>query len=110
MASLQTDWIKQNWCGIVGESFTLGKTQTRMGLIRLLSYLIIGWLVWRTLKRWYAGYQAATSADKAKTPRISSKIVKCEHCEVHLPETEAIAHEGLWFCNQKHKHAWLGRD
>ena len=80
-----------------------------MGLIRLISYLLIAWLIWRTLKNWYIQYQKAARNKPEKPTRISSKIVKCEHCEVHLPETEAIAHNDQWFCSQKHKHAYLGR-
>jgi len=82
-----------------------------MGLIRLLSYLVIGWLVWRTVKRWYAGYQqsAGKQANKQPNPALSTRIVKCEHCEVHLPESDAVVHDGHWFCNQQHKHAWLGK-
>jgi len=45
---------------------------------------------------------------KARLERLSSpsnqseKMVKCEHCGLHLPEKEALTHNGNHFCSQQH--------
>jgi hypothetical protein len=38
---------------------------------------------------------------------LPQKMVKCHHCSVHLPESEASQHDARWFCNQAHIQAFL---
>jgi len=47
----------------------------------------------------------------AKGKKISSrptqsntKMVKCEHCGLHIPEAEAVTSAGHFFCSEEHRH------
>ena len=78
-----------------------------MGLIRLIVILLAAWLVWKLYKG-YKARQLASRKTKTRTlPR--GKMVKCEYCEVHLPEANAVSHEELWFCNQQHRAKFLSQ-
>lgn len=73
-----------------------------MGLIRLIVFGLLLWILWVMYKRYVAG------KSKQSKPRVSSrKAVKCSFCNVHLPMEEALEHEARWFCSRQHKEAYL---
>lgn len=93
-----------------------------MGLIRLLFLLLILWVLWFMVKNWLRKQELGDAArrEKAKIQpgKAGQKIVRCKHCEVHLPEQDALrddtgtgndgaGQEAVWFCTQAHKQAWL---
>ena len=102
-----------------------------MGLIRLLFLLLILWVLWFMVKNWLRKHALGDAARREKTKiqpgkagqagqkvgqKVGQKIVRCKHCEVHLPEQNAVragtgidgaADEEAWFCTQAHKQAWL---
>ena len=41
---------------------------------------------------------------QANTPRVSETeaMVRCAHCDVYLPGSDAITKEGMSFCSQAH--------
>lgn len=76
-----------------------------MGIIRLITVVAVIWLVWFFLKRFQQNMierkQAAEDEKKKGAPVTSVK--KCAVCGVHVPETEAIAHNGRYYCSTAHK-------
>jgi uncharacterized protein len=78
-----------------------------MGLIRFLFFLLILWVVWFMVKNWLRKQELGASRDKARV--ISGKVVRCKHCDVHLPEQDALRDGDDWFCTAAHKQAWLGK-
>lgn len=77
-----------------------------MGLIRLLTLLLILWVLWFMYRNYQTRQQRQHDARRIE----AGKIVKCRHCEVHLPQQQALADGDDWFCNQAHRQAYLGRD
>jgi uncharacterized protein len=77
-----------------------------MGLVRLLSILFLLWLGWFFLRN-YLARQNRASKNASRKPLGSTRVVKCDYCEVHLPENTALHEDDLWFCNQAHRQAWL---
>ena len=73
-----------------------------MGLIRLLTYIILIWLIWSIIKKTFS-----TEKPKQRQQQISRKMVKCSYCQVHLPEQDAFRQDDDWFCSQAHKQAYL---
>lgn len=67
-----------------------------MGLPRLIILgIIIGlgvWL-WRRLN-------SSMSINKRSTPVLT--MVRCSHCNVHLPENRAIQDKQHWYCSSAH--------
>ncbi|MGA0806936.1 MAG: PP0621 family protein [Pseudohongiellaceae bacterium] len=77
-----------------------------MNLFRLLALALLLWIGWFLLKNWLARQRKA-----ADTParRLAGKVVKCRHCDLHLPEADAVPEGDDWFCSQAHRQAWLRR-
>lgn len=80
-----------------------------MGLIRYLLILLVFWALWFLAKNWLRKQELREKARKGKTQISSGKVVRCKHCEVHLPEQDALRDGDDWFCTQAHKQAWLGK-
>jgi uncharacterized protein len=74
-----------------------------MGLIRLITFLLVGWIAWTMYRRFMA---AANS--KSRRERLPDKhFVRCSYCDVHLPEQNAVTDGKTWFCSKAHQQAWL---
>ncbi|WP_255532056.1 1,6-anhydro-N-acetylmuramyl-L-alanine amidase AmpD [Polynucleobacter parvulilacunae] len=65
--------------------------------------------------------QAALDASNASKPNknkpekvdVPEVMVQCQCCKVHLPQSDAMAHDGRFYCSQEHLHAldsngWVG--
>jgi len=67
-----------------------------MGLFRLLFWIVLilaaVWF-WRRLKR--------PASPTEKTPD-AAPMVRCAHCGVHLPRTEALESDSQWYCSRAH--------
>lgn len=68
-------------------------------MVRLLFWIIliaaVVWL-WRRHTRPRGDRRAAPRPDEA--PRM----VRCAHCQVHLPQAQALQQDGKWYCSQAH--------
>ncbi len=75
-----------------------------MGLFRLLAILFVAWLIYALIKRYVAQKQIRT---RKKTPKNRSveKMVRCQTCQLHIPEQEAICKDGRYYCSQAHLEA-----
>ncbi|MCG8487236.1 MAG: hypothetical protein MI756_07180 [Chromatiales bacterium] len=69
-----------------------------MGLKTILFVLAIWgiYLIVRHLVRQRSTDQSATREVK------SVESVKCAHCGLHLPKTEAVVKKGVYFCSKEH--------
>jgi uncharacterized protein len=75
-----------------------------MSLIRLLLYVVIAAFIWFSIKN-YLRKQEVRSNPNANKKTV--RIVKCQHCHLHLPENEAVAFDNHHFCNKQHLQLWL---
>lgn len=76
-----------------------------MGLIRLVILGLVIWMLWRLVRNFQARQAAA---DRAKQKSLEQRnMVLCQYCSVHVPENNAIAHDGAWFCSEGHKNKYL---
>jgi uncharacterized protein len=69
-------------------------------LLRIIIILIGLWLVLQIIKR-------ALTARKNPSPDPSpiAKMVSCDHCGVHVPESEAIRDDNKLYCCEEHRKA-----
>lgn len=77
-----------------------------MGLIRLLLILLIGWLAWS----FYKNYLKKQARQQETRTLKAGRIVKCQYCDLHLPEQQALQHDTTWFCTRDHMQAFLAND
>ena len=43
------------------------------------------------------------------TEAKTEKVVRCDHCGTHIPDSEAITHQGQHFCCPAHQHDYQQR-
>ncbi len=67
-----------------------------MGLFRLLILIALvaaAYWLWRRFTR--------RPADQPG-PQTTLPMVRCAHCGVHVPRSEALEHDERWYCSQAH--------
>ena len=69
-----------------------------MSLIRLIVVGLIIYLLIQIVKRWSANKTAHTSKNK---PELD-QMVRCDICQLHVPEDEALKKDGKFYCSQEH--------
>lgn len=72
-----------------------------MGLIRLVLLAILAagaWWLWRKVKR-------LSAKDRDNRLPQATPMVRCEHCQLHLPQPSAIRHQDRWYCSDAHAKA-----
>ncbi|NOT17818.1 MAG: hypothetical protein HOP20_07115 [Sulfuriferula sp.] len=50
-------------------------------------------------------------APRQTKPRVkpTENMVRCAHCGVHLPQSEAVSGTGVWFCSALHHDEFSAR-
>ncbi len=74
-------------------------------LLRIIIILIGLWLVLQIIKR-------ALTARQSPSPNSSpiAKMISCDHCGVHVPESEAIRDDNNLYCCEEHRKTTKPRD
>jgi uncharacterized protein len=75
------------------------------GVIKILLLIAIGFVAWAVLR----AYQRSLNKPPAppRTEVTAEDMVRCAHCGVNLPRSEAIFSAGDFYCTPEHKQ--LGR-
>lgn len=68
-----------------------------MTLLRLFLIAAAVWLVAFFIRRLLR--QRRDNALKQQPP---GDMVRCAHCGLHLPKSEALRHDDLYFCSRQH--------
>ena len=72
-----------------------------MGISRLVILALLAlaaWWLWKKVKSLSAGQ----SADRLPQ---TTPMVCCAHCQLHLPQPEAIRQDHRWYCSKAHAKA-----
>ncbi|MCL4471551.1 MAG: PP0621 family protein [Sulfuricella sp.] len=68
-------------------------------LIKLLLLAFGAWIIYRLLK----SYGRSIKQDDAPKNVPGEDMVRCAHCGVHLPRSEAVVSNGEFFCTNEHR-------
>ena len=69
-------------------------------MIKILLLIVIGFVVWGVIR----AYQRSLIKPPApRNEKSAEDMVKCVHCGVNLPRSEAIYSGGDFFCTPEHK-------
>lgn len=69
-------------------------------MIKILLLIVIGFVVWGVIR----AYQRSLIKPPApRNEKSAEDMVKCAHCGVNLPRSEAIYSSGDFFCTPEHK-------
>lgn len=75
-----------------------------------MKYILVLVVVWVGYHLWRKGRMAerAQSEPAPRSPAKPLAMVACAHCGTHLPRTEALASNGLFFCSAEHRERHVG--
>ena len=76
-------------------------------MTRLLTLLVIGYFAWQFVKNYLRKQILQQNREAERRRQQPIAIVKCQHCQLHLPENEAVAADSHWFCCDAHRSLWL---
>lgn len=69
-------------------------------VIKILLLIVVGFVVWALIRN----YQRSLNKPATRTgEKAVENMVKCAHCGVNLPRSEAIYSGGDFFCTPEHK-------
>ncbi|WP_413437263.1 PP0621 family protein [Sulfuriferula sp. GW1] len=69
-------------------------------MAKILLLLIIGGVIYWVIKSPARGNRQSGDRVKAKPPE---DMVRCMHCGVNLPRSEAVLSRGEFFCGNEHR-------
>lgn len=72
-----------------------------MNLIRLIVIALIFWLLYRMIHRMLA----KPGVEKTAKPQVGTDMVRCAHCGIHIPKSEALQRDGRDYCSEEHRDA-----
>ncbi|OQX11059.1 MAG: hypothetical protein BWK73_18585 [Thiothrix lacustris] len=73
-------------------------------IIFILVLLVVGFLLLKSWQRKQNSKQHQQAPGKTNT---NTRMVRCEHCGLHVPEPEAISQGGKHFCSLEHAQQHL---
>jgi formylmethanofuran dehydrogenase subunit E len=65
-------------------------------MTRILLLIILFWILFLVLKRFWSQFTSQTQQKEKKTD--AEKIVPCNQCGLHIPESESLTLDGLIYC------------
>jgi len=67
-------------------------------MVRILFWIVLAVVVYAVARSW-----SRAGARRTSTPDTRSEpIVTCAACGLNLPQSEALARGGEWFCSREH--------
>ncbi len=69
---------------------------------KLIFFVIIALLIY-----WIIKSRQPEDTDTDSPSEAIEDMVRCTHCGVHLPKSESIASDDLFFCSDEHRHQHL---
>ena len=69
-------------------------------MIKILLLIVIGFAVWSVIRAYQRSLGKPPASAREKTVE---DMVKCAHCGVNLPRSEAIYSGGEFFCTPEHR-------
>ena len=67
---------------------------------RLLFWILLAAVAYAVLKGWSRVGGGPPGGRKPNRP--SEAMVRCDVCGLNLPQSEALGHDGKWYCSREH--------
>lgn len=71
-------------------------------MLKYLLLFLLGLVVWWAWKKRPADPGAG---ERSAAAPVAERMVRCAHCGVHLPESDAVSDGQRHFCNEAHRRA-----
>ena len=69
-------------------------------VIKILVLIVIGFVVWGLIRAFQRSLNTPSTHSDSKTVET---MVKCAHCGVNLPRSEAICAQEAFYCTPEHQ-------
>lgn len=69
-------------------------------MIKILLLIVIGFVVWGLIRAYQRSLGDSSTPSSQKAVET---MVKCAHCAVNLPRSEAIYSDGEFYCTPEHQ-------
>ncbi|HEY9099679.1 MAG TPA: PP0621 family protein [Thiobacillus sp.] len=69
-------------------------------MIKILLLIVIGFVVWGLIRAFQRSFDAPSKHAGSKTVE---NMVKCAHCGVNMPRSEAIYSQDAFYCTPEHQ-------
>jgi uncharacterized protein len=70
-----------------------------MNLIRLIAVAVIFWLIYRLI------LTLLNKTRRPEPPPRDGTMVRCEQCDLHIPQEQALIKDGKTYCSEEHRDA-----
>jgi len=75
-----------------------------MNFLRFILIAFLGWILWRFTQRWYQNFLISKQEKKPNsTTKKLGPMVRCNHCGLFFPESEAIKNGEVYYCCEEHQ-------
>ncbi|MHB1054023.1 MAG: PP0621 family protein [Thiobacillus sp.] len=69
-------------------------------MLKILLLMVIGFVVWGLIR---AYKRSLSDSSPPSSQKVVETMVKCAHCAVNLPRSEAIYSGGEFYCTPEHQ-------
>jgi uncharacterized protein len=75
---------------------------------RILFFVVLGVGLYVAFRIWRGSRQRGATAPPEKAAAAGEAMVRCDHCGLNVPKSEALAAGERWYCSENHRR--LERD
>ena len=75
---------------------------------RILFFVVLGVGLYVAFRIWRVGKQRGAAGSAPTPPAAGEAMVRCDHCGLNVPKSEALAEGSRWYCSEDHRR--LERD
>ena len=70
---------------------------------RILFFVVLGVGLYVAFRIWRGNQQRGTTAAPRKAAAAGEAMVRCHHCGLNVPKSEALAAGDHWYCSEDHR-------
>jgi uncharacterized protein len=76
---------------------------------RILFFVLLGVGLYVAFRIWRSGKVRDAAATGPRPADAIESMVRCAHCGLNVPQSEALEAGGRWFCSEAHRRLQGGR-
>lgn len=70
---------------------------------RILFFVVLGVGLYVAFRIWRTGQQRGAAGRAPPSPTAGEAMVRCDHCGLNVPKSEAVAEGNRWYCSEDHR-------